>query len=315
DSVQAKVFSTKLGFRGRITVDRSREGKLTVTLPSYNKSLELILLLHALGLERRDRLMAAFSEDREITNDLLLNLELENSKKQQDALEIIGKRAAPGQPVDYQVKRAELLIDRYLLPHIGVEPSARLAKAYFLARMTERTIMVFHKKRAVEDKDHYANKRLKIAGSLMHELFRYAFQFFVKDVAYQMERANVRGRKMSMFAVVRPDALTERIKYSMATGNWIGGHTGVSQPLDRYNFISAVSFMKRVTSPLAKKHPHHKARDLNGTHFGRLDPNETPEGPNCGLVKNLTVFCEVTTGSGESGVESSLKKLGVSMTA
>jgi len=83
--------------------------------------------------------------------------------------------------------------------------------------------------------------------------------------------------------------------------------------LDRYNFISAASFLKRVTSPLAKKHPHYKARDLNGTHWGRLDPNETPEGPNCGLVKNLALFCEVTTGASEKPVESALKKLGLTM--
>ncbi len=315
--VQAKVFSTRLGFRGRITVDRTKEGKLSVSLPSYNKSLELVLVLHALGIEKPEKILEAFSEYPEIRNDLLLNLELESSKKQEDALEIIGKRAAPGQPVNYQVNRAELLLDRYLLPHIGTEKdnATRLAKAYFLCRMAERAVLVHYKKRKVEDKDHYSNKRLKIAGNLMEELFRYAFQFFVKDVAYQMERANVRGRKMSMFAVVRPDALTERVKYSMATGNWVGGHTGVSQPLDRYNFISYVSFMRRVTSPLAKKHPHHKARDLHGTHFGRLDPNETPEGPNCGLVKNMTVFCEVTTGCDEKPVESAVKKLGLTMRA
>jgi len=167
----------------------------------------------------------------------------------------------------------------------------------------------------VEDKDHYANKRLKISGKLMEDLFKYAFQFLVKDICYQIERANVRGRKISMAIIVRPDALTDRMRYSMATGNWVGGHTGVSQPLDRYNFISSMSFLRRVTSPLAKKHPHHKARDLNGTHFGRLDPNETPEGPNCGLIKNLALMCEITTEGNEKEVETALKKLGVSLKA
>lgn len=313
DVVQGKIFSTRTGFRGRCTVDRSREGKLTVTLPSYNKSLELVLVLYALGLDSEEKVMSAFGKEKEVHNDLLLNFELNLVKNKKEALETIGKRAAPGQPVDYQLKRAELLLDRYLLPHIGVTQKDRLSKAYFLSRMSERVILVAHKKRAVEDKDHYANKRLKIAGKLMEELFRYAFGFLVKDVAYQIERANVRGRRMSMFALVRPDALTDRIKYAMATGNWVGGHTGVSQPMDRYNFISAASFLKRVTSPLAKKHPHYKARDLNGTHWGRLDPNETPEGPNCGLVKNLALYCEVTTGFKEQAVEATLKKMGVTM--
>jgi len=310
---QAKIFSTRSGFRGRCTIDRTKEGLLSVSMPSYNKSLELTLLFRALGLVDAERIMEVFLNYPEIRNDILLNLEdTAEVKTKRDALETIGKRAAPGQPVDYQVKRAEVLLDRYLLPHIGVDEKSRLAKAFFLCRMSERAILVAYKKRSVDDKDHYANKRLKISGKLMEEVFRYAFQFLLKDVAYQMERANVRGRRMSMFAIVRPDALSDRIKYSMATGNWVGGHTGISQPLDRYNFISAAAFLKRVTSPLAKKHPHYKARDLHGTHWGRLDPNETPEGPNCGLIKNLSLYSQITVGR-KTDVEASLKKLGVSM--
>ncbi len=312
-SINAKVFSTRLGFRGRCTVDRTADGKLSVSLPSYNKPLELLLVLRALGLDKDEKILESFSAYKETKNDVLLNFEFDASKNKRDALEIIGKRAAPGQPVDYQVKRAELLLDRYLLPHIGVESDSRLAKAYYLAHMAERSMLVAAKKRAPEVKDHYANKRLKITGKLMEELFKYSFQFLIKDMTYQIERANVRGRKMTLAAIVRPDALTERIKYSMATGNWVGGYTGVCQPLDRYNYASALSFIRRVTSPLAKKHPHFKARDLNGTHYGRLDPNETPEGPNAGLVKNLAVFCEVTTAAPEDGVEAFLKKQGVSL--
>jgi len=313
DLVQAKVFSTREGFRGRCTVDRTSEGKLGVTLPSYNRALELIMVLRALGLKSDETILASFSSEKEVHNDVLLNLELDESRNQPQALSIIGKRAAPGQPEEYQVKRAELLLDRYLLPHIGIESKHRLAKAYYLCRMSERAVLVAYRTRPVEDKDHYSNKRLKIAGSLMSELFRYSFQFFVKDVAYQTERANVRGRRMSLFAIVRPDALSDRLKYSMATGNWVGGHTGVCQVLDRYNYISALSFIRRVTSPLAKKHPHYKARDLHGTHWGRLDPNETPEGPNCGLIRNLALFCEVSGDVDEAAVEREVKKMGVSM--
>ncbi|MCX6768002.1 MAG: DNA-directed RNA polymerase subunit B'' [Candidatus Micrarchaeota archaeon] len=315
EMTQAKVFSTRLGFRGRCTVDRTKDGKFYVTMPSYSKAIELMLVLKALGLDKDEKVLDAFPEQPEVRNDVLLNLESDEAKGRKDALESIGKRAAPGQPIEYQMKRAELLLDRYLLPHIGVNEKDRLAKAYFLCRMAERTVYVAYKLRSVEDKDHYANKRLKISGKLMEELFRYAFQFLVKDVTYQMERANVRGRKISMFAIVRPDALSDRIKYSMATGNWVGGHTGVCQPLDRYNYISAMSFLRRVTSPLAKKHPHHKARDLHGTHWGRLDPNETPEGPNCGLVKNLALFCEITTGAEEEPLEAMFKKAGVTLRA
>jgi DNA-directed RNA polymerase beta subunit len=52
---------------------------------------------------------------------------------------------------------------------------------------------------------------------------------------------------------------------------------------------------------------------LHGTHFGRLDPNETPEGPNCGLIKSLSLFCEITPGGDEKSVEKNLRNLGVTM--
>ncbi|MGB9577108.1 MAG: DNA-directed RNA polymerase subunit B, partial [Candidatus Norongarragalinales archaeon] len=104
----AKIFSTRLGFRGRCTVDRTVEGRLSASMPSYSKSLELVLLLRALGLEKNEKILEAFSPDVEVQNDVLLNLEADETKNKREALETIGKRAAPGQPVEYQVKRAEL---------------------------------------------------------------------------------------------------------------------------------------------------------------------------------------------------------------
>ncbi|VVC72200.1 DNA-directed RNA polymerase subunit B'' [uncultured archaeon] len=134
-----------------------------------------------------------------------------------------------------------------------------------------------------------------------------------KDVAYQVERATARGRRLQVQTIVRPDALTERVRYSMATGNWIAGQQGVSQLLDRTNYLSTVSHLRRIISPLSRKHPHFKARDLHGSHWGKLCPNESPEGPSCALVKNMSLLCEISTGEEEEGVEQVLRKLNVSI--
>jgi DNA-directed RNA polymerase beta subunit len=88
----------------------------------------------------------------------------------------------------------------------------------------------------------------------------------------------------------------------MATGNWIAGQTGISQLLDRVSYVSTVSHLRRIISPLSKKHPHFKARDLHGTHLARLCPNETPEGPSCSLVKNLAILAEVSIGTNDEEV-------------
>lgn len=311
--IDAKVFSTRSGFRARCVAQRSKDGIVTITFPAAPRDLNLVCVLRALGLEKDQDILAAFPPYPEMLNDILLNMEHDEAKSTEQALESIGKRAAPGQAKEYKTKRAEMLLDKYLLPHIGIEQSGRLAKAYYLCKMAEKAMDVAYRRRPADDKDHYGNKRIKLAGNLMEELFRYAFQFLAKDIAYQIERATARGRKLVVQMLVRPDALSERVRYSMATGNWIAGQTGVSQLLDRTNFLSSISHMRRIISPLSRKHPHFKARDLHATHWGKLCPNESPEGPSCGLVKNMALMCEISTGEDEKGIEQALKRMGVEL--
>ncbi|OIO21955.1 DNA-directed RNA polymerase subunit B'' [Candidatus Micrarchaeota archaeon CG1_02_47_40] len=309
----SKVFSTRLGFRARCVVERTEEGMMRVAFPASPRDLHFTSMLRALGLSSTEQLLSAFSEDERIRADILLNLEADTTTNQKNAFEYLGKRAAPGQADDYRVKRAEVLIDTYLLPHIGTEAEDRLKKGYYLAKMAERAIKVAYKMLPSDDKDHYANKRIKLTGDLMEELFRYSFQFLVKDISYQAGRADARGRRLVVQTLVRPDALSDRIKYSMATGNWIAGQTGVSQLLDRTSYLSTISHLRRIISPLSRKHPHFKARDLHGTHWGKLCPNESPEGPSCALVKNLALLCNVSTGEEEESVEKIIKEQKVSL--
>jgi DNA-directed RNA polymerase subunit B" len=105
--------------------------------------------------------------------------------------------------------------------------------------------------------------------------------------------------------------LTERIRHALATGNWVGGRSGVSQLLDRTNYMSVVSHLRRVISPLSRSQPHFEARDLHPTQWGKICPSETPEGPNCGLVKNLAISSEFSTGIDDSSIEPMLYELGV----
>ncbi|MEM2974387.1 MAG: DNA-directed RNA polymerase subunit B'', partial [Candidatus Micrarchaeia archaeon] len=62
---------------------------------------------------------------------------------------------------------------------------------------------------------------------------------------------------------------------------------------------------------LSRVHPHFEARDLHDTHFGRVCPNETPEGASCSLVKNMALTNEISIGVKDKEAESILKKIGV----
>ncbi|MFH1393536.1 MAG: DNA-directed RNA polymerase subunit B'' [Candidatus Micrarchaeota archaeon] len=305
--IVSKIFSTHHGFRARCVVDRNADGIFTVEFPSTPTGISFIQMVKVLGLERDADIKKAFSEEKRLQNDIILNLENEATTTKDEAVDALSRKLSPGQPPEFRLTRMENLLDNYLLPHIGVTKTARMDKARFLVRMAERAVRVATKEIPSDDKDHYANKRVKLAGDLMEELFRYAFQFLIKDLVYQASRANARGRRLQVHTLIRQDAMGDRIRYAMATGNWIAGQTGVSQLLDRVSHISTISHLRRIISPLSKKHPHFKARDLHGTHLGKLCPNETPEGPSCSLVKNLAVQAEVSIGVEEDEIVRILK--------
>lgn len=307
NGVVAKIFSTYFGFRARCVVERNGDGIFASEFPSAPAGISLIQLLRVLGLETNSEITKAFPQDRRVQNDVVLNLENEESRNREEAVDLLSRKLSPGQPAEFRLTRMENLLDNYLLPHIGVAKADRLDKAKFLIKMAEKAVQVSYRESAPDDKDHYANKRVKLAGELMEELFRYAFQFLIKDLVYQASRADARGRRLQVHTLVRQDAMADRIRYAMATGNWIAGQTGVSQLLDRVSYLSTISHLRRIISPLSKKHPHFKARDLHGTHTGRLCPNETPEGPSCSLVKNLSVMAEVSTGIDEEEMKKLLK--------
>src|SRR5437879_1631342 len=144
----------------------------------------------------------------------------------------------------------------------------------------------------------------------MEDLFRVAFAHLVKDLKYQLERSYARRRDLKIPSAIRPDLLTQRLLHALATGNWVGGRAGVSQLLDRTSNMSALSHLRRVTSPLTRSQPHFEARDLHPTQWGRLCPNETPEGQNCGLVKNCALVIDVSEGFPEEEVKLLLADLG-----
>lgn len=308
----AKVFSTHRGFRALVVVERKKDGLIHISFPAVPGHVPFVVLMRALGLESDKEVVDAVSDDPDIVRELFENLqEAAEIKTREEALDLIGRRVAIGQTKEYRLQRAQEVLDRYLLPHIGSKPADRVRKAHYLGRMAERVIELALGRRPPDDKDHYGNKRLKLAGDLLENIFRLAFINLTRDIKYQLERAHARGREPNLRTAARADVLTERIRHALATGNWPGGRTGVSQLLDRTNYVATLSHLRRVVSPLSRSQPHFEARDLHPTHWGRICPSETPEGPNCGLVKNLALAAEISIGVEEERVEQLLYKLGV----
>ncbi len=315
----AKVFSQKEGYRALTLMEKRKDGQLIVSVPTASGQIPLIILMKALGMEKDEEIYNAIVSTPEMANIVYANIEECQNKKnyppngiftKDDAINYLEKKFATGQAKEYRIKKVESILDRSLLPHLGDTREDRIKKAIFLGRVARTILELSLGKRREDDKDHYANKRLKLAGDLMEDLFRVAFANVIKDLKYQLERSYARHRELKISSAIRPDLLTQRLLHALATGNWVGGRAGVSQLLDRTSNMSALSHLRRVTSPLTRSQPHFEARDLHPTQWGRLCPNETPEGQNCGLVKNCALVIDVSEGFPEDEVKLLLSDLG-----
>ena len=315
----AKVFSQKDGYRALTLVEKKKDGTIMVSVPVASGSIPLVALMKALGMEKDEEIFETIVSDEVMANIVYANIEASFDKKTyapngfhttEDAILFLERNFAAGQAKEYRTKKVESILDRSLLPHLGDSQDDRMKKAIFLGRIARTVLELSFGKRQEDDKDHYANKRLKLSGDLMEDLFRTSFSALMKDLEYQLERNW--GRKktdMNIASSIRPDLLTHKLLHALATGNWVGGRAGVSQLLDRTSNLSAMSHLRRITSSLTRSQPHFEARDLHPTQWGRLCPSETPEGQNCGLVKNAALIIDVSEGFSDTEVKWMLRGL------
>ena len=78
---------------------------------------------------------------------------------------------------------AKDLLQKELLPHVGIGPACETKKAFFLGYVVHRVLQAALRRRELDDRDHYGNKRLDLAGPLMAYLFKDLFRKLVKDVS------------------------------------------------------------------------------------------------------------------------------------
>ncbi|MBT4407622.1 MAG: DNA-directed RNA polymerase subunit B [Euryarchaeota archaeon] len=303
----AKIFSQKDGVRKPLSVEKRRDGMLMVKISTAGTTaIPVVLLMGALGIENDQEIFQAIAGETETFKFIVANInEVKDNKEYEvesteDAHQWLEKKFAAGQQKEYREARVAQLLDRELLPHLGGDYEDRKKKAVFLGRIVRQVLDMAISDKGPNDKDHYANKRVRLAGDLFEDLFRVSLNQLARDLKYQLERHHNRKRELKITSCLRPDVLTSKIMHALATGNWVGGRSGVSQLLDRTTYTSALSHMRRVTSPLVRSQPHFEARDLHPTQWGRLCPNETPEGQNCGLVKNAALMVDI---SEEANVE------------
>ncbi|MCJ7478750.1 MAG: DNA-directed RNA polymerase subunit B'' [Candidatus Nanohaloarchaeota archaeon QJJ-7] len=292
DQQVCRINSESDGYVQRHQLKR-KNGVVNINFANVKK-VPTVVIMRALGLETDKEIVEAVGEDYE--GEVYLNIYDTEVDTPEDAIDYIGRSSGINQDREERVKE---ILDEYLLPHIGQEDDVRMDKAQYLGRLVKNTIALGKGDIQEDDMDHYRNKRLLLAGDLLEMQFRSVFLGkwgFVARMKYNFQKSAKRGRIPSLQSTVVADTLSKQIMSAMATGNWVGGRSGVSQRLDRGNRVKTLSHLRNVVSPLSSERQHFEARELHPTHWGRLGPIKTPEGMNIGLRKHLALSADVSSG-------------------
>jgi len=294
---------------------------IDISIPRIKQPIPIFILFRALGI----------ISDKEITNYILLNNKSNELKQMLFGLKAsiicASKYTTQEECFDYivnyvmytpikmskemgELKKREFtksVLDNDLFPHC---PS-KTEKIYFLGYMINKLLRTSFGWRKPDDRDSYSNKRLDLAGSLINNLFRNYFNKLVKDMQKQIIREinngswqstdNVKNiiNQTNIYKIIKSTTIENGIKRALATGDFGIKNTnsqkvGVAQVLNRLTYISTLSHLRRINTPIDKSGKLIPPRKLHNTQWGFICPAETPEGQSVGVVKNISYLSHIT---------------------
>ena len=144
-------------------------------------------------------------------------------------------------------------------------------------------------KGAIDDIDHLGNRRVRAVGELMENQYRIGL--------VRMERAIKERMSMSQeIETLMPHDLVNAKPVSAVVKEYFGS-SQLSQFMDQTNPLSEVTHKRRLSAlgpgGLTRERAGFEVRDVHATHYGRICPIETPEGPNIGLIASLSTYARV----------------------
>ncbi len=140
----------------------------------------------------------------------------------------------------------------------------------------------------VDDIDHLGNRRVRVVGELLENQYRIGL--------VRMERAIKERMSLQEIETLMPHDLINSKPVSAVIKEFFGS-SQLSQFMDQTNPLSAVTHKRRLSAlgpgGLTRERAGFEVRDVHPTHYGRICPIETPEGPNIGLIASLSTFARV----------------------
>jgi DNA-directed RNA polymerase subunit B len=290
-----RLFSQRGAYKIPVSILENKEGILEISFSRFRK-LPLILLLKALGLVSEQEISGLINNE---GDGMIVNLsEFASIGNIEDAMLKIAELSSLQGTKKEILDRVKQRIDAYLLPHIGLDKSLRIEKAKTLCKLIKQFYLAKENPdKHLTDKDHYSNKRIRLSGDLLADLFRVNLNILLREIQHSLQKTVKRRKFYSIKTIAKSTLFSHRIESAIATGSWIGERTGVTQNMKKDNSFAMVSQLQKVVSSLAGEQENFAARTVHPTHYGRFCPIETPEGTDIGLRKNLAMLAKVSTRS------------------
>ncbi len=304
--------------KGRVYVRIDRKRKLPVTV-----------LLRAMGYATDEEILKIFEDSLYIR--LTLDADTEATRTEEGALIELFKKQRPGEPPSVDAARSllnQLFFDpkRYDLTRVGryklnsrlnldidletrtlthddiialVKELVSLPKMLGMSETPENEAKDYAAEASdiprdpildhLDEYEHFGNRRLRTVGELIQEAFRIGL--------YRMERV-VRERLTTEDAETITPQTIVNIRPVVAALKEFYGSSQLSQFMDQTNSLSGLTHRRRLSAlgagGLTRERAPIEVRDVHPTHYGRMCPIETPEGPNIGLIGSLSAYAEIS---------------------
>ncbi|MBN7756257.1 DNA-directed RNA polymerase subunit beta [Nitratireductor aquimarinus] len=231
-------------------------------------------------------------------------LAADKNESRQDALFDIYRVMRPGEPPTLETAEAmfhSLFFDaeRYDLSAVGrvkmnmrleldAEDTVRVLRKEDIVAVVKTLVELRDGKGEIDDIDNLGNRRVRSVGELMENQYRVGL--------LRMERA-IKERMSSIeIDTVMPQDLINAKPAAAAVREFFGS-SQLSQFMDQTNPLSEITHKRRLSAlgpgGLTRERAGFEVRDVHPTHYGRICPIETPEGPNIGLINSLATFARV----------------------
>ena len=174
------------------------------------------------------------------------------------------------------------------LPNLPADNDLRVLTKEDIIEIIKHLISLINSKAEVDDIDHLSNRRVRTVGEQLYNQFGVGLARMARTIR---ERMNVRDNE-----VFSPTELINAKTISSVINTFFGTNA-LSQFMDQTNPLAEITHKRRMSAlgpgGLSRERAGFEVRDVHYTHYGRLCPIETPEGPNIGLISSLCVYAKI----------------------